>query len=76
MSASVDVQAMDGLGLIGTVGFFVPAALLIALVVGAVVRDRRLHAREERLAQDIAADEAADSSGGTPATRRPAPPAG
>jgi hypothetical protein len=76
VSASVDVQAMDGLGLIGTVGFFVPAALLIALVVGAVVRDRRLHAREERLAQDIAADEAADSSGGTPATRRPAPPAG
>ncbi len=67
---------MDGLGLIGTVGFFVPAALLIALVIGAVVRDRRLHAREERLAQDIAADEAADSSGGTPATRRPAPPAG
>jgi hypothetical protein len=38
---------MDGLGIIGTVGFFVPAALLVALVVGAVVRDRRLHAREE-----------------------------
>jgi hypothetical protein len=84
VSASVDVQAMDGLGLIGTVGFFVPAALLIALVVGAVVRDRRLHAREERLVQDAAADyaagasadHAADSSGDTPATRRPAPPAG
>ena len=27
-------------------GFFVPAAILIALVVGAVVRDRRLSARE------------------------------
>jgi len=38
---------MDGLSLIGTVGFFVPAAALIALVVGAVVRDRRLSAREE-----------------------------
>jgi hypothetical protein len=42
-----DVLAMDGLGIIGTVGFFVPAAILIALVVGAVVRDRRLHVREE-----------------------------
>jgi hypothetical protein len=37
---------MDGLSIIGTVGFFVPAAILIALVVGAVVRDRRLTARE------------------------------
>ena len=37
---------MDGLSIIGTVGFFVPAAALIALVVGAVVRDRRLSARE------------------------------
>jgi hypothetical protein len=42
----IDVVAMDGLGIIGTVGFFVPAAVLIALVVGAVVRDRRLSARE------------------------------
>jgi len=41
-----DVVAFDSLGIIGTVGFFVPAALLIALVVGAVVRDRRLSARE------------------------------
>ncbi len=57
-SAAVDVVAMDGLGLIGTVGFFVPAALLIALVAGAVVRDRRLHARQERLAQDLAANDA------------------
>ncbi len=59
---------MDGLGIIGTIGFFVPAALLIALVVGAVVRDRRLHAREERLAQDVAANDRAVS-------RRPGPPA-
>lgn len=42
-----DVVTMDGLGIIGTVGFFVPAALLIALVLGAVVRDRRLSAQEE-----------------------------
>jgi hypothetical protein len=46
MPRSYDVVAMDGLGILGTVGFFVPAALLIALVVGAVVRDRRLSARE------------------------------
>ena len=50
-----DVLAFDGLGIIGTVGFFVPAALLIALVVGAVVRDRRLSAREE-------AEEAAETA--------------
>jgi hypothetical protein len=47
MSSAVDVLATDGLSIIGTVGFFVPAAVLIALVVGAVVRDRRLSAREE-----------------------------
>ncbi|RBY94531.1 hypothetical protein DQ244_04305 [Blastococcus sp. TBT05-19] len=41
-----DVLAMDGLSIIGTVGFFVPAAILVALVAGAVVRDRRLTARE------------------------------
>ncbi|WP_104524706.1 hypothetical protein [Blastococcus atacamensis] len=41
-----DVLAMDGLSIIGTVGFFVPAAILIALVAGAVVRDRRLSARD------------------------------
>ncbi len=62
-SAPVDVVAMDGLGIIGTVGFFVPAALLVALVVGAVARDRRLHAREERLAQDLAANDATSASG-------------
>jgi hypothetical protein len=47
MSGAVDVLATDGLSIIGTVGFFVPAAVLIALVVGAVVRDRRLSARED-----------------------------
>lgn len=46
MAGTAGVVAMDGLGLIGTVGFFVPAAILIALVVGAVIRDRRLHARQ------------------------------
>jgi hypothetical protein len=69
-----DALALDGLGIIGTVGFFVPAALLIALVVGAVVRDRRLHAGEERLAQDLLAnDRAVDEPAANP---RPAPPAG
>ena len=47
VTGAVDLLAMDGLSIIGTVGFFVPAAALIALVVGAVVRDRRLSAREE-----------------------------
>ena len=70
MTTSADVVAMDGLGIIGTVRFFVPTALLIALVVGAVVRDRRLHAHEERLAQDVEANDA------PAATRRPGPPAG
>jgi hypothetical protein len=68
------VLATDGLGLIGTVGFFVPAALLVALVVGAVVRDRRLHAREERLAQDLAATDGAGTRDAAP-TGPPAPPA-
>ncbi|WP_409330252.1 hypothetical protein [Trujillonella humicola] len=40
------VLAMDGLGLVATAGFFVPAAVLVAVVVGAVVRDRRLTVRE------------------------------
>ena len=44
---SFDVLATDGLKVLGTLGFFVPAAILIALVVYAVVRDRRLTAREE-----------------------------
>lgn len=43
---AVDVSAHLG-HYIGTVGFFVPAVILVFLVVGAVVRDRRRHAREE-----------------------------
>ena len=46
MSAGFDVLATDGLKILGTLGFFVPAAILVALVVGAVVRDRKLSARE------------------------------
>ncbi|UOY03584.1 hypothetical protein [Blastococcus sp. PRF04-17] len=52
-----DVLAMDGLSIIGTVGFFVPAAVLIALVVGAVVRDRRLSAQQEAADAERAAFE-------------------
>jgi uncharacterized membrane protein YhiD involved in acid resistance len=51
-SQAVDVLATDGIGMVATVGFFVPAALLVALVVGAVVRDRRLTARERAQADD------------------------
>jgi hypothetical protein len=47
MAGSFDILATDGLKVLGTIGFFVPAAILIALVIGAVVRDRRLNAREE-----------------------------
>ena len=46
MTGAANVVAMDGLAVIGTLGFFVPAAILIALVIGAVVRDRRLSAQE------------------------------
>ena len=46
VTGAVDLLATDGLSIIGTVGFFVPAAILIGIVVGAVVRDRRLSARE------------------------------
>lgn len=41
------VLAMDGVGVIGTVGFFGPAAVVLALVVTAVVRDRRRVDAEE-----------------------------
>ena len=47
MPSAVDILATDGLKVLGTLGFFVPAAILVALVVFAVVRDRRLSAREE-----------------------------
>jgi hypothetical protein len=43
----MDVLATDGLRVLGTLGFFLPAAALVAFVVFAVVRDRRLSAREE-----------------------------
>ncbi len=55
MTGAVDVLATDGLSIIGTVGFFVPAAILVGLVAGAVVRDRRLSAREEAAEADRAA---------------------
>jgi hypothetical protein len=43
---AIDVTAHIG-HYLATIGFFVPAAILIGVVVAAVVRDRRLHAREE-----------------------------
>ncbi|CCG02062.1 hypothetical protein [Blastococcus saxobsidens] len=46
MTGAVDLLAMDGLSIIATLGFFVPAAILVALVAAAVVRDRRISARE------------------------------
>jgi hypothetical protein len=57
MSGPLDVLATDGLKVLGTLGFFVPAAILVALVVFAVVRDRRLTAREEAEEADRAAME-------------------
>jgi hypothetical protein len=79
---AIDVLATDGLKVLGTVGFFVPAAILIALVVGAVVRDRRLSAREE--AEDAAQAaherealgdyEGLPEDGGRPAPPRVTPP--
>lgn len=42
------VLAIDGLAVIGTVGFFVPAAILVGLVTWAVIRDRRLVALERQ----------------------------
>ncbi|TQN44281.1 hypothetical protein FHU33_3779 [Blastococcus colisei] len=55
MTGAVDLLTMDGLSIIGTLGFFVPAAILVALVVGAVVRDRRISAREDAAEADRAA---------------------
>jgi hypothetical protein len=65
---SSDVLATDGLKVLGTLGFFVPAAILIALVVYAVVRDRRLTAREE-------AEEARQAAMDREALPTPPPPA-
>lgn len=47
MSTHLDVLTMDGVAVIGTLGFFVPAVVLVTVVVIAVVRDRRLAAQEE-----------------------------
>lgn len=41
-----EILAWDSLGSIATIGVFGPALVLVGLVVGAVVRDRRLFARE------------------------------
>jgi hypothetical protein len=48
----VTVLAWDSLGSIATVGVFGPALVLVALVVGAVERDRRLAAREREQDRD------------------------
>ena len=40
-TASPTVLAVDDLALIATAGFFVPAAIVVAFVAFAVVRDRR-----------------------------------
>ena len=57
MAGSFDILATDGMKVLGTIGFFVPAAILIGLVIGAVVRDRRLSAREEAEEARLAAME-------------------
>ena len=47
MSGGGELLAMDGVAVLRTLGFFVPAAIALALVVAAVVRDRRLSAQEQ-----------------------------
>ena len=78
MSGAIDVLATDGLAVIGTLGFFVPAVILVALVVGAVVRDRRLAAQEAEAAEEARTHEALgdyqDIEGRRPAPERPTPP--
>lgn len=66
MPGTYDVLATDGLGVLGTVGFFVPAAILIALVVGAVVRDRTLSAREAAAEAEAAASRREEIPGPPP----------
>jgi len=78
--AGTVVLAMDGVAVIGTLGFFVPAAILLAVVVVAVVRDRRLAAQEEaeeateRARAHEALDDYEDIQGRRPAPERPTPP--
>ena len=47
VTGSLDILAVDGLKVLGTLGFFVPAAIMVALVVFAVVRHPRINARDE-----------------------------
>ena len=58
-AASLDIQAHLG-HYLATIGFFVPAVILVGVVVVAVVRDRRLHARD--LEQDAQADAGTDGA--------------
>ncbi len=77
---ALDVLAMDGVAVIGTLGFFVPAAILVTVVVVAVVRDRRLAAQEaeEEAAEQARAHESLgdheDVEGRRPAAGGPTPP--
>ena len=50
-AASDAVLAVDGLAVIGTIGFFGPAAALVTVVTVAIIRDRRLVARENEEAE-------------------------
>jgi hypothetical protein len=49
----MDVVAFDSLGSIATVGVFGPALVLVALVVYAVVRDRRRNPVEDDEDDDV-----------------------
>lgn len=37
----VAVLALDGIGLVATVGFFVPAAIVVMILAVVIIRDRR-----------------------------------
>jgi hypothetical protein len=80
VSGALDVLAMDGLSVIGTLGFLIPAAVLVTVVVVAVVRDRRLAAQEaeadaaEEARAHGAPDDYEDGEGRRPARGAPAPP--
>jgi hypothetical protein len=78
MSSPLDVLAMDGVAVIGTLGFFVPAAVLVTVVVFAVVRDRRLAAQEAEAeaAEEARTHESLGDPGdvGRPPAGRPTPP--
>jgi flagellar biosynthesis/type III secretory pathway M-ring protein FliF/YscJ len=80
MNGAYDVLATDGLKVLGTLGFFVPAAILVTIVIVAVVRDRRLAAREaeeeaaEQAGRHEALDDYEDVQGRRPSADRPTPP--